>query len=115
MDTELKQFTGTENYYKHYSEKITYTDGIKYMAEKFGAYWLIDLIAFRQPTIPNIKDKSFQVWTLKKTAEGYRVYAENGNGNYLTGQNLPFTDFPKEEMPFKMYVIDNILMLPTEY
>ncbi len=41
---ELAQFTGTEQYYKHLGG-LVYTDGVKYLAEKAGSYWLLDIIA----------------------------------------------------------------------
>ena len=34
----------SENFYRHKPSLILYTDGIKELAEKCGAYWLIDLI-----------------------------------------------------------------------
>ncbi len=45
-ESELAQFTGTEYWYRHaFKRSITYTDGVKYVAEKAGAYWLIDEIS----------------------------------------------------------------------
>jgi hypothetical protein len=55
----LRQFTGTENWYRHgLVRSVLYTDGAKYVAESAGAYWLLDEIAlawkFRRsrPCIP---------------------------------------------------------------
>ena len=45
----LRQFTGTEKWYRHpFVRTVLYTDGVKYVAEQGGAYWLIDDIAFAQ-------------------------------------------------------------------
>src|ERR1039458_7739091 len=41
----LRYFTGTEEYHRHWMRRITFTDGVKFLAEQAGAYWLIDLIA----------------------------------------------------------------------
>ena len=43
-ESDLSQFIGTENYYRHWTGHGVYTDGVKYLAEKAGAYWLIDAI-----------------------------------------------------------------------
>ena len=46
---DLRQFTGTETWHRHaFMRKVLYSDGAKYVAEKGGAYWLLDDIAFAQ-------------------------------------------------------------------
>jgi hypothetical protein len=46
---DLIQFTGTEYWYRHAVVRdVLYTDGVKYVAQTGGAYWLIDEIAFAQ-------------------------------------------------------------------
>ncbi|MCB8789014.1 DUF6876 family protein [Planktothrix agardhii] len=40
LKTELSQFNGTENYYKH-SLGFSYTDGINFLAENAECYWLL--------------------------------------------------------------------------
>jgi hypothetical protein len=46
---DLLEFTGTENWYRHsLNRNVTYTDGVKFMAESAGAYWLIDEVATGQ-------------------------------------------------------------------
>ena len=37
---------GSENFYCHKPSLMLYTDGVKELAEKAGAYWLIDLIIY---------------------------------------------------------------------
>ena len=41
---DLRQFTGTDNWYKHWMGKILYTDGVKHFAEMAGAFWFIDVV-----------------------------------------------------------------------
>jgi len=36
---------GTSTYYKHWTNNLVYTDGVKNFCEKFSAYWLLDLVA----------------------------------------------------------------------
>ena len=51
---DLAQFIGTSQYYRH-NLGLLYTDGVKYVADRGGAYWLIDAIASWQidPRIRN--------------------------------------------------------------
>ena len=46
---DLRQFTGTEQWYRHGTVRdVLFTDGAKYVADQAGAYWLLDEIAFAQ-------------------------------------------------------------------
>ena len=46
--TDLRQFTGTEQWHRHgIARNVLYTDGAQYVAESGGAYWLLEEIAFR--------------------------------------------------------------------
>ena len=49
---ELRQFTGTEHWYRDISGYL-YTDGVLYVAQEGGAFWLIDkiLLTTRAKTI----------------------------------------------------------------
>ena len=48
--SELAQFTGSENWYRHgINRNVLYTDGAQHVAEHGGAYWLLDEIAIIQP------------------------------------------------------------------
>ena len=47
--TDLAQFTGTEQWYRHaVNGEVHFTDGAKYVADHVGAYWLLDEIALTQ-------------------------------------------------------------------
>ena len=107
---ELNQFTGTEQYYRHWSLRIVFTDGVKYVAETAGAFWLIDVVASYQPL-----KAEFQVWKLVKEGNAYAVICTDGNDVVLKKQELPFTDFPEHLMPFEMYFQNDVLFLPSEY
>ncbi len=107
MTLELNQFTGTENYYKHWLGKV-YTDGVKYMAEKAGAYWLLDAIfSYR-------RKEPFQVWILKvKDSQAVLTMQEDTDAPVLVKQEIKYTDFPMDEI--KLYLIDGVLLLTSEY
>lgn len=81
------------------------------MAKKYGAYWLIDLIASYQYKLTN---EQFQLWELTLDAEnGCKVTckADSDLPNMIV-QKIPYTDFPEN---IKLYVSHNTLMLPSEY
>ncbi len=60
---ELRQFTGSETWYRHgLVRSVLYTEGAKYLAEKGGAYWLLDEIAPAQKTCPALAAEAFQLW-----------------------------------------------------
>lgn len=59
-ETDLDHFTGTECYYR-YLCGLRLTDGVKYLADEGGAYWLLDIIASYQPDA-KIRRERFQVW-----------------------------------------------------
>ncbi|PZR14733.1 MAG: hypothetical protein DI539_18670 [Flavobacterium psychrophilum] len=112
---DLAQFTGTEVWYNHsLIGNVLYTDGIRYVAEKAGAYWLIDEIAFGQG-IPHIGSEEFQLWKLKVDLEKSTAVltCDNGNGKIVFRTVIPYTDFPLDEI--KIYFTDNVILLPSEY
>lgn len=52
---DLQQFTGSEQWCPHgLARSILFTDGAKYVADKGGAYWLLDEIAFAQKGEPQV-------------------------------------------------------------
>lgn len=112
LKNELAQFTGTENYHRH-TGRILYTDGVKYLAEKAGCYWLLDLIASYQPDLEN---QPFQVWTIKvdfAKQSAVVTMQEDSGGHELVRQEIEYTDFPLKRI--KLYCIDKVLMLLSEY
>lgn len=117
LQEELKQFIGgTQNWYRHsLNRKSRYTDGVKYLAEKAGAYWLVDDICAAYQLDEKVKAVRFQVWKLKvdleKSTAVLRV--EDGNDNCVASYSITFTDFPLAEMT--LWFTDNTLLLPCEY
>ena len=126
---DLAQFHGTENWYRHeLLRRLIYTDGVKYVAEKGGAYWLIDLIASHQAGIRKRArlDKSFrpefQVWTLTRACDGFAggaavIVCDDGDDLEMARQEIEFTDFPLPSIKLfcAFYGEHYVLMLPSEY
>ena len=121
LEYELSCFCGTEEYHRWSGifRRHVLTDGVKYLADQAGAYWLMDLIASYQCE-SRMRRNTFQCWTLKvdlKTQKAV-VACDNGNGKILAEQKIEYTDFPLEEIT--LYLIDDagqyaIILLPNEY
>lgn len=111
LEEDLCQFTGTEHYYRNFTG-LHYTDGIKYLAEHAGAYWLIDLVGSYQY---KLRGTPFQVWTLSVNEDNTALVTmrEDDGRRPKVRQELPYTDFPLPK--FEWYCIDNVMLLKSEY
>ncbi len=100
IQEELSNFYGSVHWYRYSPilfPKVLLTDGAKFIAEEFGAYRLMDMIASHLPAVRKA-DAYFAVATFNKTPEKY-------------------SDFMFDE--FKLYVAYDgeywTIMLPSEY
>ena len=115
MSLDISQFSGGDDRYEHVTKRLIYTEGVKYVADEAGAYWLIDAIASYQTRELDERTRGFQCWTLavnRKESTAVLV-CDDGDGNVAVTQAIEYTDFPDEEI--KMYVANGTLMLPSEY
>ena len=117
--SDLYQFSGTENWYKTIIPGVTYTDGVRYVAQNGRAYWLIDQIACAQLR-PKIQREHFQHWTLKKDLKGSGALLRMTDGGkdgsterVIFTKQIAFTDFPLDEI--SLYCCDGVILLPSEY
>ena len=114
-EAQLRQFTGSENWYRHgINRSVLFTDGAKYVADQGGAYWLLDIIAIAQQHDKRVSAEEFQVWRLNvrpdKTAS---LTCDDGNKNVVFSKEIPYTDFPLETIT--LYFANNVIHLPSEY
>ena len=112
LKAELAQFTGTIDYHKHWL-KLIYTDGVKYLVEKAGAYWLLDSIALYQEkclTDPMLRE--IQFWRLKVQDESGVLTCERDKDDIFLTEEIIYTDFPLDEIT--LYLENGILCLPSE-
>lgn len=113
LEAGLQNFHGTSQYYKSTFFGGRHTDGVQYLAEKAGAYWLIDAVFSYQ------RKEAFQVWTLdvKTDAVGRKsatlTMREDKDAPVLVKQEIEYTDFPLASM--ELWLIDGVLILPSEY
>ena len=112
---ELRQFTGSEHWYRHgLNRKVLFTDGAKYVADQGGAYWLLDEIALAQRYEKAVASQEFQVWVLKvKSDHSARLTCDDGNGRIVFTKPIPATDFPLPEI--SLYFTNNTIYLPSEH
>jgi len=114
---DLAQFIGSEALYHHPGFNVRYTEGVRYVAERGGAYWLIDAIASWQSD-PRIRDdqmlQGIQFWTLTVNSDrSAQLVCERDQGDVAVTQEIPFTDFPLQSL--KLYYQQGVLFLPSEY
>ena len=114
-EAQLRQFTGSENWYRHgINRSVLFTDGAKYVADQGGAYWLLDEIALAQSFEKSVAGEAFQLWKLTvKPDHTASLVCEDGNGHAVYSKEITFTDFPLEEIA--IYFTDNTILLPSEY
>jgi hypothetical protein len=123
---ELNQFTGTEHYYRSaINRDVVYTDGVQYLAEKAGAYWLIDKIASLQREKTIRADRmlnDMQFWTLRVVGHGATLICERDSNNVAYEEKIEWTDFPLPEV--KLWVAPTamedgkeirVIYLPSEH
>lgn len=112
-EQSLNQFTGTEAYHNYFNLKLT--DGVYYLAQEGKCFWLLDIILSYQPKHHQVP---FQLWELNiDEAEDKRTAVvtmrEDSNQKALVEQRIPYTDFPLDYI--KLYLIDGVILLPSEY
>ncbi|MCW2267234.1 hypothetical protein M2305_003253 [Gluconobacter cerinus] len=107
----LAHFTGSEGLYK--CARWNVTDGVKYLIDN-GAAWICDVV-FSYQAERKVRLEPFQSWTFtcdleKQTCD---VLATDGNDTRLAKQHVPYTDLTVSEI--KLYLVDGVLMLSSEY
>lgn len=110
----LDQFTGTDTWHQlGLNRDMLYTDGAKFVADAGGAHWLLDSIAIAQMQ-PRVRAEEFQVWKLTVRADRTATLCcEDGNGKAFYRQEIPFTDFPLDEVT--LWFANNVICLPSEH
>jgi hypothetical protein len=114
LKAELRHFTSSQEYFRNpLFRGFIYTEGVKYLAEKAQAYWLIDYILSNQ-LHQTLRGQRFQVWKIHVNHEDKAIITvDDGDGNKLVQFRIPFTDFPL--IHFSLWLVDKTLLLPSEY
>jgi len=101
---------GSMNYYRGFLG-VRYTDGVKYLADRCGAYWFIDLIASYQKVLEKMY---FQLWGIDVRGDSTATVTcrEDSNRIPVVTQEIEYTDFPFD---YELYCIDRVILLKSEY
>jgi hypothetical protein len=104
---DLAQFTGDLERYRHpLNRQVIYTPGVRYLAEKAHAYWLIDAIAsyfgsemMNAAIRKDTRLASLQFWRLTVSDGSAVLTAEADRGEEpFIRQEIAFTDFPLDSV-----------------
>lgn len=117
---DLAHFTGSEGLVRHRilpgMPGVLLSDGAKYVAEKAGAYWLMDIIVLDCRGWL-LEGDDFCVVALKVSGGDATLTVSDGNGNDLYTQTV-LTDFPEPGIEFYLDARSGgepVLMLKSEY
>jgi hypothetical protein len=121
VNNYLAHCNGTDTLHTYGLFRKQISDGVKYVADKLGAYWLLDVVFSHQLNFKAVRAANgFQVWKilLNKTGNGCKVTMDDGGQNdnetkVLITQRIPFTDFPRG-VELVMYYEGGVLMLKEE-
>jgi hypothetical protein len=115
LKSALSHFTGTSRCIRDPFTTLIHTDGIEHLAERAEAHWLVSDIGAVFKHHPKVKELPFQLWTLAVDEENRAVLTcqENRDMPVIYEQRYEYTDFPVGT--WKMYLIDGVLMVPSEY
>ena len=108
-------YGGTNQYHKHFLGFL-YTDGVKALADTFSCYWLVDTIVSYQYRV-NLKD-GFYIVYVEVDEQGNCKFAiaddvDSGQIINIRARQDFTTDVPVGK--FHLYVVDGIILLPSEY
>lgn len=115
----MGHYTGTERWFRHplSGHNYSYTEGVQYVAEQAGAYWLVDkvltTIGFLEK--PKLKDEDMLAWHLMVDGSKAVLAVEDGNGKELWREKIEYTDFPAPGITLWWMRADGVLCLPSEY
>ena len=114
LQSNLSQFTGTENYYR-VMPRLVITDGVRYLANQANSYWLVSVIYSHLTTQPICSE--FVVARLTVIGKTADLVLDDGNDQIIAKQAIEYTDFPLGEVTIYCSYQEKIwvLLLPSEY
>lgn len=116
---DLANYYSTLGYLRHrilpVGPGLLLTDGAKYVAEKAGAWWLMDRVLLGAPEWLLEGDGFCIIELLVKDSKG-KLIVENGDGGLLHDEDIKYTDFPEPGIRFFLQDgSEPVLMLQSEY
>ena len=115
---ELRQFYGTERYYRTYPGLLV-TDGVKFLADTAHCYWLLDMVWSYLPVLRKSGDTFFVVrYAGTPGASGlFSITDDIPPNQTYAAQTVEYTDFPLDEIVLYLSATEEefVLMLRSEY
>lgn len=115
LKSALAGFTGTDGYHFNPLYRwLNYTDGVRYFAQHagHGAYWFLDIVGTELRS--HARSESFLLVTLEvKDGAAHLSAKVDSDRPEIWSRDIDFTDCPEGEWQF--YLIDNVMLLPSEY
>ncbi len=122
LTEKLQQFTCPARYYRYWKTEIVFTEGVKYLADKTNAYWLIENIVstVEHHLFDLTKHKCFR-FDLKALDSGSGSLKVTGEDNILIKEvTIEEINFPLKYITLFVTPGDSpktraVLMLSSEY
>ena len=122
---DLSQFYGSDVQYRYklpMTPELRMSEGVEYFAKEAGAFWFLDIVATEILPMSKKKDEYFVAIALAVTKRlGALIVASDGNDNDLYTKAIEYTDLPPNPngkgaaKPYTFWLIDGVLILPSEY
>lgn len=122
LKNALAEYSGSETFTRvsPLFPNFVATEGVVFLAENAGAFWLLDMIASHLPAV-KAAEETFAVVLLERDAEGsgavFKLVDDVPESVVYAEQVIEYTDFPLSEI--KLYIgFDGeyfTVMLPGEY
>jgi hypothetical protein len=119
LKLQLSAFSGTSHYYRHVDgHPLIFTQGVQFLIHKTNAKWLLDLIFSLYTHKDNFLKKNefiaFKLVVLIHEEQPTAMFTvDDGNDHILYAKAITYTDFPIDSL--KLFLVNNVLMLPSEY
>lgn len=115
---ELRHFYGTEHYYR-YMPGLVITDGVKFLADNAGCYWLLDMVWSYLPVLRKSRDTFFVVRYAGTPGESglFSITDDIPATQTYATQTVEYSDFPLDEIVLYLSATEEefVLMLRSEY
>lgn len=117
---------GTNDYHQH-PLGLVFTDGIKFLADTFGAYWLVDMVANHQREVRRHHEgaRRFQTWRLMAPAADGEPWVLDcwddmpDDSTMFCRQEFDYSNFPTELAArpggFQFWVEHGVALLKEEH
>jgi hypothetical protein len=116
---------GANDFFRHaLAPKLTYTDGVRDVAEAAGAYWLLDVIGTEfTPVMLKQFETGYGIASIHLLVgqDNSAIIVMSAGGEKIYERTLEYTSFPVGSWEFLLGVDNDLvgyrttLILPTEY